>query len=254
MDSEFSEFSYGFAVTAELADALRPLKVAPILPSLLAEAKGGWDLKLETEKGVVVFVQFKIPFACTRRSALEWGLYGSTYYRLYIRRRNHSRQHNRLKRLSLHQPLVYYVAPRFYDLTTFNERYLHSRVLAESAQFPLTDLPVLTDNKQHYICYQNGSSGYWCSEEPVEIKAETPDVLIRSFAAAVLERPIEFDKQHLLTVRSDLLSSIEEPTLPVGQPDIRGFDDVVRDIVYVSRTYFNAEPIFLTLASGPHLR
>jgi hypothetical protein len=218
----------------------------PILPSLLAEAKGGWDLKLATKTGVVLFVQFKVPFACTRSNALEWGLYGGTYYRLYIRRRSHSRQHNRLRRLSQRQRYVYYLAPRFYKLTSCNQRYLDTRVLAESAAFPLRSLPSLVDDNQHYVCYKTGSDARWFSEEPVEVKAEGQDALLRSLAAAVIEHAMPFTKDGLMTIREDLLVTLEESKLSAAHPNVRGFDDIVRDIIFLGRTYLNAEPIFLT--------
>ena len=256
MDCEFSEFSYGFAVTTELADALQPLSAAPVLPSLIAEGTGGWDLRLENQTGAVVFAQFKIPFACTRGNALEWDTYGETYYRLYVRRLSHSDQHNRLKRLSRRQRLVYYLAPRFYELATFNQEYLGATVLAESVAFPLRVLPLLTDDQQHYICYRTGTDGLWCSDGPVEVEGEQHETLFRTFATELARRVDPFSRDRLAGIRDDLVGALtdeDEKETPAAHIEsarrmVRrsGYDDISRDIVYLSRTYFNAETIFLT--------
>jgi hypothetical protein len=69
MRSELSEFSYGFAITAELRDLFWPWVVeAPVFPTQRNEAQLGWDVRFPVV-GRPVFIQFKVAEALTRRSA-----------------------------------------------------------------------------------------------------------------------------------------------------------------------------------------
>ena len=54
MEPEFSEFSYGYALTDELIHWNgTKLKAAPVFPSLYDEGAGkGYDLKLDRQNGV----------------------------------------------------------------------------------------------------------------------------------------------------------------------------------------------------------
>ena len=61
MESTFSEFSYGFALTQELASGrFGSLVAAPVCPSLIQEGQpgGGYDVKLPLI-GAPLFLQFK---------------------------------------------------------------------------------------------------------------------------------------------------------------------------------------------------
>jgi hypothetical protein len=62
MNPDFSEFSYGYAVTEELVASLKATVVAaPIFPSLYEEGKkgGGYDVKIPLS-GKPIFLQFKL--------------------------------------------------------------------------------------------------------------------------------------------------------------------------------------------------
>jgi hypothetical protein len=57
--AEFSEFSYGFAVTSEVDERLGDdLIAAPVFPSLRQERDLGWDVKLRVA-GDSMYLQFK---------------------------------------------------------------------------------------------------------------------------------------------------------------------------------------------------
>jgi hypothetical protein len=72
MPAEFSEFSYGFAVTNELINGYRtPLVAAPVFPSLIEEGRTGVaDVRLD-RPGIPLFLQFKLPDCMLRNSARE---------------------------------------------------------------------------------------------------------------------------------------------------------------------------------------
>ena len=70
---EFSEFSYGFALTDSLlAIIAERIGTAPVFPSLIQEGKagGGYDVKIPALP-VPIFLQFKIPRVLVRGSALR---------------------------------------------------------------------------------------------------------------------------------------------------------------------------------------
>lgn len=247
MDAKFSEFSYGFAATSELAADLRSRRKAPVFPSLLAEAKLGWDVKLQSHAGAIVFVQFKISEALTRSTASEWYLYGAQYFRIYIRRRRHSNQHNLLKALAAREPFVYYLAPRFYELAAFDRSYVRSEVLANSISFPVGALPRLKDDDQHYICFRTGADAYWCSEEKQEVK---------SFGAQhVADEIVRFIDTDATPLTSDRLASLRGSLLDVAGHEALTremvarkptYSNIIHDIEYLSRTFLSAEALFVT--------
>jgi hypothetical protein len=155
-----------------------------------------------------------------------------------------------LKRLSTSQTFVYYLAPRFHKLAQFNEAFSDGEVLLRSIPFSVKALPRLMDDNQHYICYLTGSDARWCSSEPAKIKPEAPDAFLRRLAGAVEDSHQYFSADRLAAVRHDLLSVIEteDPQMELGTDYNAGFrpsKDPAKDIVHLSRTYFNAEPIFL---------
>jgi hypothetical protein len=251
MDSEFSEFSYAFAATSELADQLRSLNAAPVFPSLIAEARLGWDVKLQTRPGAVVFLQFKTPEALTMASALEWPLYRNEYFRIYIRRLRHSRQHNLLKSLANRERFVYYLAPRFYRISPFNRAYVSRTVIAESVSFPLQLLPVLRDDGQHYICYRTGADARWCSEEPQQIKAFPGQHLPGEIVKAIQPGQSPITLERLVNIRSGLLELSGRSALTQDMNLARpNFVRIAHDIEYLSRTFLSAETLFVTTADG----
>jgi hypothetical protein len=248
MEAKFSEFSYGFAATSELANQLKPLGAAPIFPSLVAEAKLAWDVKMQTRPGLALFVQFKLPRALTIASAREWPVYKALYYRLYVRRRRHSSQHNLLRKLSKKEPFVYYLGARFHELQQFNNNYLSSQVLKNSIAIPLRVLPDLKDNDQHYVSYQSISNAYWCSKEPQPVLAESGEVLAHSISSALnTSNPTPLSDNRLRTIREHILATLEETHLSAEfRARTNDMRQVVDDIQFLSRTFLSAEALFVT--------
>jgi hypothetical protein len=175
MTPDISEFSYGYALTEELANGpLGPLTAAPAFPSLLREGKpgGGFDVKLPFA-GVPLFLQFKVSHWMERSSALEWALMCGSYYRMHLRSLRHSQQHNLLRKLEGGGRLVYYAAPMFHEAAVLNDAYLGRQVVAKSAFFRPRDIGALDDGN-HYIVFRPNSGLAWvCSEEPRRVRYVT---------------------------------------------------------------------------------
>src|SRR5262245_45681687 len=144
MNPDFSEFSYGYAVTEEMVASLKAVIIgAPIFPSLYEEGKkgGGYDLKIPLA-GKPIFLQFKLSDYLKKRSAKEHqqGKLRVPYYRMHLRPLRHSDQHNLLLDLDTSGETVFYIAPEFHLPEELNDHYLRKRVVQNSVAFRPRDI------------------------------------------------------------------------------------------------------------------
>lgn len=251
MRPSFSEFSFGFGVSTEIQQTLKGLAVAaPIFPSLIEEARLGYDVKFPL-LGASVFLQFKRSDALTRASAAEWKVFGGPYYRFPIYRLRESKQHNRLVMLGQREPFVYYCAPLFRTIEEFNRYYLAGDLLDNTEAIRTANLPLLRDNNQHSIVYDRTFRYRFLSiPEPVG-RAETVMSLIRQVAGFIGEgSPSELsriDLRYFLELLANLRSIpselAEEPVEELEQHafDQQSVSEVVLAIQRVARTLFGVE-------------
>ena len=175
MDATFSEFSYGFAVTREIASGrFGSLTGAPVFPSQYREGRtgGGYDVNLPVQ-GIPLFLQFKLSHCLVRSSASEWHKFGHPYYRMYLRPLRHSNQHALLTDLQNQGNSVYYVAPRFHTVEELNEAYGNGDILERSAFFPPASISLGNppDIDVHYMAFHpSGKPHFLCSQQPKETK------------------------------------------------------------------------------------
>jgi len=175
MSPDFSEFSYGYALTEALArQTMWPLKAAPIFPSLKEEGSsgGGYDLHLPFD-GFPLFLQFKLAHCMVRRSAYEvqHGVLEPPLYRVHIRPTKHSQQHPMLLALEKKGYAVFYAAPVFHEASELNAAYLADELLDRSFFFPPSMIGELPDDDEHAVSFRPGWPVYFCSE-PREVKAQ----------------------------------------------------------------------------------
>lgn len=159
MEPLFSEFSYGYALTQEFASGgFGSLTGAPVFPSLYQEGRpgGGYDVNIPLS-GTPLFLQFKLSHYLWRSNALEWDLFLSPYYRMYLRPLRHSLQHNLLMELEADNNEVYYAAPAFYTVDELNEAYIAGNVIDRTAFFSPSDIGGL-DLDLHYLVFQAAGS------------------------------------------------------------------------------------------------
>ncbi len=160
MKPEFSEFSFGFALSYEIMNGLQPqITGVPLFPSLVQEAELGWDVNFKPT-GWPLFLQFKLSDHMQRSRARYWSLYGSPYFSIAIRRRDHSQQHNLLKALATFEPEVYYAAPAFYREADFNTAFVSNTMTVQTMFIPLASLPSLDDDDQHHVTFPTNPSGF----------------------------------------------------------------------------------------------
>lgn len=168
---EFSEFSFGYALTDSLISALRvPLGRAPVFPSLIAEGSvgGGYDIELPSVP-FPLFIQFKIPQVLNRSSAFRPTGYSTPYYRMPLRTQSPN-QHQLLLNLesSREDAVVAYATPLFHELRSLDRWFVDKTVHQHSAFIlPSTIGPL--DDKHHTVSYRPGARTYWLRSEPKPI-------------------------------------------------------------------------------------
>lgn len=190
---EFSEFSYGFALTHSIVGALGSvLGKAPIFPSLIQEGSsgGGYDVKLPLVP-FPIFLQFKIPAVLTRSSSLKPAAYATPYYRFPFRTKLPN-QHQLLLDLEAVQPLVSYVAPLFHELSYLDHYFSLSSVHQHSAYVRPSQIGPL-DVTSHHLNYRPGEAIYWLRSDP---KAMEGDFRYEGFAQRIT--------RHREAIRSEL--------------------------------------------------
>ena len=169
MDSEISEFSYGFSLTHELCNhTLDFLVAAPEFPTQYQEGQegGGYDVFIP-DYGYPLFLQFKRAHCLVRGNAREAreDLLSVPYYRFHLYQNDNYNQNELLRELEETEDFVFYAAPEFHtpgELTIF---FRDKDIAANSAFFRPTDVGELSGEEKHYIVYESDSSfGYVCSE------------------------------------------------------------------------------------------
>ena len=251
-----SEFSYGYALTEELAAGWRGvLRGAPVFPSLIDEGNvGGYDMELPI-LGVPLFLQFKLSHYLKRSSALDWSHWYRPYFRMYLRPLRHSRQHSLLLAWERRGNEVYYATPTFHEAPELNEAYSARRVVQSSVFFRPRDIGPLRDMGQHYIVFHpSDPTAFFHSAEPRPIQ---------SIPGATWHEKVVFSAQSRMKeitpgMLGGLLESIEvilSKEMPSWQTqrhvlferfighELRG---VAAYVSYLARTYFDSQFILLS--------
>jgi hypothetical protein len=157
---EFSEFSYGYALTEKLIQYLKsnqmPIRLAPIFPSLIEEGKinFGYDIKLDA--GVPLFLQFKRSHYMQSGNSIGYQQFYAPFYRIRLMPRS-SNQHESLLALEAQGNEVDYVAPVFYKIEELNEKYCNSTIVQDSIFIRPSAIDHLPDDDQHYVGFQYGN-------------------------------------------------------------------------------------------------
>jgi hypothetical protein len=255
MKPDFSEFSYGYALTEELANKYRSsLAGAPIFPSLYQEGQmgGGYDVQLPIE-GFPIFLQFKLSDKLERKNAKEFkkGLLNLPFYRMHIRPKKHSNQHNLLLDLERAGNTVFYIAPQFHLPEELNKHYLNRSIVANSAAFSPSAIGEMLDDDEHYVVFESGGYfGYRCSDEAIKIKKLNLSDGFYSVLNLIGKRSIRFDESTLPDLANEILLILEktESLIELAQAtnDLTGIEKIVstksafESISYMTRTFFDS--------------
>ncbi|MBR8839749.1 MAG: hypothetical protein DSM106950_38560 [Stigonema ocellatum SAG 48.90 = DSM 106950] len=172
MKPDFSEFSYGFAITKELVDLCgKYLTAAPLFPSLLQEGKIGYDVKLDLA-GFPIFLQFKISDYMNNKNAKEVrkGVLHPPFYRMSLRSKRYSNQHDLLLQLENKGNLVYYVAPSFYTRYQFDDYFINNQTALNSVFIKPNQIGIINDYDNHCVSWENDHGSVWRFSTPVQIQ------------------------------------------------------------------------------------
>ena len=135
MRPEFSEFSFGYALTEALVNGQQHI-VRPTFPTQRQERRLGYDLRLD-RPGKPIFLQFKLCHGMTRRSARECAYHDLPldfpFLRMPLMPSRLSPQHGRLLKLDSRGEAVFYAAPRFFRDNDFATYYGNRDILSHSA-------------------------------------------------------------------------------------------------------------------------
>lgn len=256
MDPTFSEFSYGYALTEELAcGVLGQMVGAPIFPSLYGEGQpgGGYDVKLPIQ-GAPLFLQFKLSHYLKRSTASEWDYFGCPYFRMYLRPLRHSQQHNLLLDLERRANEVYYATPRFHTAEELNDAYIGGSVLYNSGFCRPMDIGRLSDKEQHYIVFERyGAKAYLFSTKPKEVHSfYSGETFIENVVSRTSEKTRLVDEKFFDSIAHEIINGLLDRTkqweerkrlqaLRAELESKRTRETKARFVGYLTRAYFDAE-------------
>lgn len=230
MTQDYSEFSFGYALTENLvrshSRSAGPTS-APVFPSLSDEGSLGYDLELQLPTSVF-FLQFKKARVMQTRRAFEVSSYGlplhPPFMRVPITSLNRSEQHNLLCDLEGRYPSsVYYAASRAMDAAQFNRHYLATAVHLHTAYFTPRSIGRLRDDEPHYVSFNSHENRGWAFSDPRKIEI----VPFQSVGGSEVDGVVERRATTPDVLAVELISDLKE-TLP---PQLRGAEDRIRAVV-----------------------
>lgn len=195
--AQFSEFSYGYALTDNIRHSGLPCTPhAPVFPSLYAEgtAGGGYDVRIPLHP-VPLFLQFKIPQVMRRASMNMPNGFSTPYLRMHLRTKRPN-QHRLLRQLEGAGNIVYYATPDFWVTPALDGHFWHQRVQFESWYIRPSDIGPL-NSQAHHIAYEEGNPVGWICSEPRRLEGRYDaehfgSVINRSVRQARQQEPTQF--------------------------------------------------------------
>jgi hypothetical protein len=154
---QISEFSFGYALTEALVrDGSTPVIAAPLFPSLYQEgqAGGGYDLMLNMGMGFA-FLQFKLSDRMVKRNAYECtnGGFTTPFFRMPLRPKRLSNQHEMLIELANQGHWVFYAAPAFHTQDEFNDAYINKSLVDRTFFIGPLEIGALPDDEDHHVTF-----------------------------------------------------------------------------------------------------
>lgn len=196
VESDFSEFSYGYAAIREAEETLSTIYTAagaPKLPTLIEEKTLGYDARLSFVD-YVLFLQFKRSQYVSRRhpGSPTWAAVGGKHYRYSIDTSGHQFQallelEARLERAPI-ATHVYYAAPVFHSQRDFDRAYTNGAVLENSSLIAPSEFPSM-DGVHHLVATTPGSAVVLSEPRPVASERwATVESRVRATAARAAAR------------------------------------------------------------------
>jgi hypothetical protein len=256
---QFSEFSYGYCLTEDLIVGQgMPLTAAPVFPSLIEEGQtgNGYDVRFD-RPGVPLFLQFKLVHQMIRGTANEAkkGHFQPPFYRMHLRSRHLSDQHESLLSLEDAGNEVFYAAPSFHTRSELNAFYTQRSVWNQSFKIQPSSIGSLPDDKAHHITFQQpGDTWRFYSEEPSkEGRAPSTDEINGILTRKIAERGKRGLREHLPELDASIQRILEERNFGRRQRDrvdvhqLREMVDPLRRVAYLARQFFDCQLLYVSV-------
>jgi hypothetical protein len=247
MEAEFSESSFGFALTYEIiSQNPGAIVAAPQFPSLISEGRagGGYDVRLDL--GSFLFLQFKLSERMEGIRAGQTTPLGLPYYRFWITQRTRSLQQQLLADLDNAGESVFYAAPAFIEQDLFNNHFRNGLIMTNSVFVKPNSIGYLTDDFPHCVAFNPDSNvGYFCSE-PQEIAISSANDIKRHLYAVRLAAAQSSSPPSLIEVAIKLKNILTRNHIDPPEISVSTTPEALKYVGFVSQAYFNCEAIFIS--------
>jgi hypothetical protein len=256
---QFSEFSYGYCVTEDLVVGQNmPLTAAPVFPSLVQEGQSGvgYDVRFELP-GIPLFLQFKLVDQMVRGNANEakQGHFDPPFYRMHLRSRLISDQHESLLSLEQAGNDVFYVAPGFHLAADLNFAYAQRQMWNNSFRLRPGLIGPLPDDARHHVTFRQpaGTWRFYSEESSREGRAPTTEEITEQLQRRIVERGKRNLRSQIEELDATLRHVVSERTAQHPQPrqaeTLKLGDEVdpLRRVAYIARQFFDCQLLFIAL-------
>ncbi len=219
--AQFSEFSYGYALTDNILHCGFPYTPqAPVFPSLIAEgSSGGFDVRIPLYP-VPMFLQFKVPQIMRRASGKMPRTFFPPYLRMHLRTRRPN-QHQLLLDWEGSGHITRYATPDFWRTRELDESFSKGSVHLQSYYIRPGSLGPL-EEKPHCLAYRQGRDEFWICSEPKKLEGHfAAEVFAREIGRGIAEarrrEPLEF----LQTLAEEIAEATRSRVPQLDSPLVR---------------------------------
>ena len=182
------------------------------------------------------------------------GDFSPPFYRMHLRSRRISDQHQSLISLEQTGNEVFYVAPSFHTTAELNTSYARRQVWDRSFRVRPSAIGPLPNDKGHHVTFQqpNGRWRFYSEDPSREGRGEGTEEIATSLAMKIKERGSrnlreqisELDSvlHEIVTVRNTDRNARERINIDELGPD---FDPLTR-VSYIARQFFGCQLLFVT--------
>lgn len=255
---QFSEFSFGYCITEDLIIGQgTPLTAAPVFPSLIQEGQPGYGYDVTLQRpGAPLFLQFKLVEQMVRGNAHEAkeGHFVTPFYRMHLRSRAISDQHDSLIALEAAGNEVFYVAPAFHTTVDLNAAYGDHQVWNRSFRIRPSQVGPLPDDKRHHVTFREatGAWGFYSEDPSKKGRALNTTEIADSLSGQIKARGDRSLRDQVLELDFSLLSIVKQRNATrreKEQIDVHLLETNVpplRRLAYLARQFFDCQMLFVT--------
>jgi hypothetical protein len=252
--TDFSEFSFGYALTRCVESRMGNVAHVPSFPSQYEEGKagGGYDVRIASPLAPI-FIQFKIPRVVTRQhpNADDRNLLAYPHYRMPLHAKvpNRPDQHKLLRDLEKKgYDRVYYASPAFDDWSAIDKYHRTGTIVDYTAFIRPQSIGDIQDSDEHYVAYESGNNTGWFCSDPVKVELQPWEHMLRLMMHGGERTENMYDA--LIAAFSSIAgqNGIRLPTTAPTKVDPRYERAITAS--YLARMVFNAQ-LFVLVESEP---